>query len=588
MHSTPRWLTHGLMPEGLFVGPNVSRRNWVMTLLLLLILSAATLGGYANEAQGQDPRVSWLATGVFLLLFGALRWGASYVAITHLTFLSFMAYVVWWAAYTGGIHSPTMVWMTVITLPAILLLGKRSAVFWVLIVLGCNSLMLWFTMQGAVDARIDVRDTEIVWALVAKLCVVCIAMFVAYLSERMHRMQVNEIDRSNAALEETHQALARAQAHKDEFVASVGHELRTPMNAILGLNGILRTELQAQPQEVEVVDHIRRSTEQLLQVVNDILDFSQLQAGRLSLHEENFALAPTVAAVLAQYEDKARAKGLALRLDTRSVDTLWIRADRQRLMQVLKNLIDNAMKFTAQGHIQVRVQTVGMGCLFEVEDTGIGVATDRQQQIFNRFEHADVQTNRQFGGTGLGLSICERLVSLQGGSIGVHSVPGQGARFWFQLPLQVVASQDGLAAAEMARRLAHRALRILLVDDNAVNLMVAKLMLKQCFPHAQITQATGGAEALAHLRQASFDVMLLDMVMPDVDGLAVIRSLRDTFDAPVRDLPVLALTASANPVDHDKCLAAGMNEVLNKPLDQQRLLDKMSAVLASLEPGGTP
>ena len=588
MHSTPRWLTHGLMPEGLFVGPNVSRRNWVMTLLLLLILSAATLGGYANEAQGQDPRVSWLATGVFLLLFGALRWGASYVAITHLTFLSFMAYVVWWAAYTGGIHSPTMVWMTVITLPAILLLGKRSAVFWVLIVLGCNSLMLWFTMQGAVDARIDVRDTEIVWALVAKLCVVCIAMFVAYLSERMHRMQVNEIDRSNAALEETHQALARAQAHKDEFVASVGHELRTPMNAILGLNGILRTELQAQPQEVEVVDHIRRSTEQLLQVVNDILDFSQLQAGRLSLHEENFALAPTVAAVLAQYEDKARAKGLALRLDTRSVDTLWIRADRQRLMQVLKNLIDNAMKFTAQGHIQVRVQTVGMGCLFEVEDTGIGVATDRQQQIFNRFEHADVQTNRQFGGTGLGLSICERLVSLQGGIIGVHSVPGQGARFWFQLPLQMVPAQDGQATAEMARRLAHRALRILLVDDNAVNLMVAKLMLKQCFPHAQITQATGGAEALAHLRQASFDVMLLDMVMPDVDGLAVIRSLRDTFDAPVRDLPVLALTASANPVDHDKCLAAGMNEVLNKPLDQQRLLDKMSAVLASLEPGGTP
>ena len=588
MHSTPRWLTHGLMPEGLFVGPNVSRRNWVMTLLLLLILSAATLGGYANEAQGQDPRVSWLATGVFLLLFGALRWGASYVAITHLTFLSFMAYVVWWAAYTGGIHSPTMVWMTVITLPAILLLGKRSAVFWVLIVLGCNSLMLWFTMQGAVDARIDVRDTEIVWALVAKLCVVCIAMFVAYLSERMHRMQVNEIDRSNAALEETHQALARAQAHKDEFVASVGHELRTPMNAILGLNGILRTELQAQPQEVEVVDHIRRSTEQLLQVVNDILDFSQLQAGRLTLHEENFALAPTVAAVLALYEDKARAKGLTLRLDARTVDKLWIRGDRQRLMQVLKNLIDNAMKFTSQGHIQVRVQTVGVGCLFEVEDTGIGVATDRQQQIFNRFEHADVQTNRQFGGTGLGLSICERLVSLQGGIIGVHSVPGQGARFWFQLPLQMVPAQDGQATAEMARRLAHRSLRILLVDDNAVNLLVAKLMLQQCFPRAEITQATGGAEALAHLRQASFDVMLLDMVMPDVDGLAVIRSLRDTFDAPVRDLPVLALTASANPVDHDKCLAAGMNEVLNKPLDQQQLLDKMSAVLASLDPEQAP
>ena len=588
MHSTPRRPTNGRMPEGLFAGADVSRRNWVLTLLLLLALSAAMLGGYANPAPGQDLQVSWLATGVFLLLFVALRLGGSYEVVTHLTFLTSMAYVAWWAAYTGGIHSPTMVWMTVITLPAILLLGKRSAVFWVLMALGCNGLILWLTARGAVDARINARDTEIFWALAAKLCVVCIAMFVAYLSERMHRMQVHEMDRSNAALEETHQALARAQAHKDEFVASVGHELRTPMNAILGLNGILRTELQTQPQEVEVVDHIRRSTEQLLQVVNDILDFSQLQAGRLTLHEENFALAPTVAAVLALYEDKARAKGLALRLDTRAVDKLWMRGDRQRLMQVLKNLIDNAMKFTSQGHIQVRVQSVGMGGLFEVEDTGIGVATDRQQQIFNRFEHADVQTNRQFGGTGLGLSICERLVSLQGGIIGVNSVSGQGARFWFQLPLQVVPAQDGQATAEMARRLAHRALRILLVDDNAVNLLVAKLMLKQCFPHAQITQATGGAEALVHLREASFDVMLLDMVMPEVDGLDVMRSLRHTFEAPVRDLPVLALTASANPVDHDKCLAAGMNEVLNKPLDQQQLLDKMSAVLASLDPGGAP
>ncbi|MEY4121355.1 MAG: Aerobic respiration control sensor protein ArcB [Pseudomonadota bacterium] len=584
MHRMLSWLKNALMPEALFVGSNMARRNWILTVMLLII-SAASLGFYPTYQPGYDHRANLVGMVVYLLLFLALRLGASYVVITHTAFLTSMAYVGYLAANTGGINSPAMVWMTVLTLPAILLLGRGSAFFWVVMALGANTLMLWLTTHGFFDPNIDARNEVMGWTLAAKLCVVCIAMFVAYLSERMHSQQVSEMDRSNADLEVTHQALTRAQAHKDEFIASVGHELRTPMNAILGLNGILRTELQANPQDAEVVDHIRRSTEQLLQVVNDILDFSQLQAGRLSLHEEDFALAQTVAGVMALYEDKARAKGLSLRLDTRMVDKVWIRGDRQRLVQVLKNLIDNAMKFTPQGHIQVRVQTVGVGVLFEVEDTGIGIAADRQQQIFNRFEHADVQTNRQFGGTGLGLSICERLVSLQGGIIGVHSVQGQGARFWFQLPLRVAAAKDGLAALEMARSLANRTLRILLVDDNAVNLLVAKLMLQKCFPKAEITQASGGTEALTHLRHEHFDVLLLDMVMPEMDGLDVIRIVRTELPEPARHMPVLALTASANPVDRDKCLAAGMNEVLNKPLDQQQLVDKISAALVSVAQG---
>ena len=286
-----------------------------------------------------------------------------------------------------------------------------------------------------------------------------------------------------------------------------------------------------------------------------------------------------VDAVMAPYIGKAQAKGLKISVDTGMVDTLWVKGDRQRVMQVLKNLVDNAVKFTTRGRIQVRVQPVGAGILFEVEDTGIGIAEDRQEQIFNRFEHADVQTNRQFGGTGLGLSICESLVKLQGGLIGVHSVQGQGARFWFQLPLRVVAAKDGLAAVEIARTLASRPLKILLVDDNAVNLMVARLMLKKCFPKSEITEATSGAAALDSLRQTSFDLVLLDMVMPEMDGLDVVRALRRDFAPPVRQMPVLALTASSNPVDRDKCLEAGMDDVLNKPIDQQQLVDKISALL---------
>jgi signal transduction histidine kinase len=268
------------------------------------------------------------------------------------------------------------------------------------------------------------------WTVANKFFVLSLAMFVVFVTERMHRSQVANMDQSNAELEQTHQALIRAQAHKDEFIASVGHELRTPMNAILGLNGILRNELASRAEDAEVVDLIRRSTEQLLQVVNDILDFSQLQAGRLALREDEFSLRETMSAVLATFQAKAQAKGVELHLEAAAVHNMWVKGDKQRLAQVLNNLLDNALKFTAVGSIHVRAQAVGGGVLFEVQDTGIGIAPDRQKQIFNGFEHADVQTNRQYGGTGLGLSICERLVTLQGGTIGV----GRAHAFGFSCP----------------------------------------------------------------------------------------------------------------------------------------------------------
>jgi CheY-like chemotaxis protein/anti-sigma regulatory factor (Ser/Thr protein kinase) len=285
--------------------------------------------------------------------------------------------------------------------------------------------------------------------------------------------------------------------------------------------------------------------------------------------------------VLAAHDEKAQAKKIHLSLEASAVHSMWVKGDRQRLVQVLNNLLDNAIKFTAKGTIVVRVQAVGGGVLFEVQDSGIGIAPDRQKQIFNGFEHADVQTNRQYGGTGLGLSICERLVTLQGGTIGVSSAQGHGSRFWFQLPLRSIAVKEAQAAAEMARMLIDKPIRILLVDDNAVNLLVALMMLKKCFPKAEITQANSGPEALDKLREQIFDLTLMDMVMPEMDGTEVTQILRRDFPAPACDMPILALTASANPVDHDRCLASGMNDVLHKPLDEPQLITKISNALAA-------
>jgi CheY-like chemotaxis protein/anti-sigma regulatory factor (Ser/Thr protein kinase) len=283
---------------------------------------------------------------------------------------------------------------------------------------------------------------------------------------------------------------------------------------------------------------------------------------------------------LVVYEKKASVKNITLNLEASAVQQMWVKGDRQRLVQVLNNLLDNAIKFTAAGSIILRAQAMGGGVLFEVQDSGIGIAADRQKQIFNGFEHADVQTNRQYGGTGLGLSICERLVSLQGGTIGVSSVQGHGSRFWFQLPLRSIAIKEAQAAAEMARMLVDKPIQILLVDDNAVNLLVARMMLKKCFPKAQIVEASSGALALEKLREQHFDLTLMDMVMPEMDGMQVTRTLREEFPAPTCHMPVLALTASANPVDQDRCLASGMNDVVHKPLDEQQLISKISNALA--------
>jgi signal transduction histidine kinase/CheY-like chemotaxis protein len=573
-----------LMPGARFDGTTTERRRWLFTVMLWMT-AFYNLSFYFLDNPGYDPHIHGWGALCYVALFVALRLGLPYGLTVNAGVLLAVFLIDYVAVYTGGINSPAMVWTTVVVLPVIMLLGRRVALFWLAGVLLNNVVVLLGSLYGHFNPDTNIGNGVLLWALATKVAVVGTAMLIGHFSERMHHFQVSEIDRSNADLEVTHQALIRAQAHKDEFIASVGHELRTPMNAILGLNGILRTELSDSPDDTDVVDHIRRSTEQLLQVVNDILDFSQLQAGQLTLHADDFAVVEAVETVMALYRDKAKIKGLQLTADTRMVETLWVKGDRQRVMQVLKNLVDNAVKFTTQGSIQVRVQPLGTGVLFEVEDTGIGIAEDRQEQIFNRFEHADVQTNRQFGGTGLGLSICESLVKLQGGLIGVHSVQGQGARFWFQLPLRAMASKDGQAALDVARTLADRTLKILLVDDNAVNLLVARLMLKKCFPKADVVEASGGAAALAHLRETAFDVLLLDMVMPDIDGLEVVRTLRRDFAAPVRHMPVLALTASSNPVDRDKCLAAGMDDVLNKPMDQQQLVDKISALLVLASQG---
>ena len=550
--------------------PDGFLRQEMLTIYLMLV-SVTTFFGYLFTPLEPVAQANLVVSVLAVFLLAVVRIRAIFEYLVHAVTALTVLLTVYTAMHTGGINSTAVVWLNVLSVPVLLMLGRAATLVWIgimlLAILGLT-LMTWW---GVVDSHVRVSSSVVTWAYLNHLLALLNLMMGVRIYEHLHKVQLRKLNQRNDELKATHEALIRAQAHKDEFVAAVGHELRTPMNGILGFNGVLRRELADEPEPLAVVGHIRRSTEHLLQVVNDILDFSQLQAGKLRLNRVDFALQTLQDALQQRHGEKVQRKGLALQFERDADLPARVHGDENRLLQILNNLVDNAIKFTHQGSVTVRMMARAGALRLEVQDSGRGIPLDRQAHIFRRFEHADVQTNRAYGGTGLGLTLCEKLVTLHGGQIGVHSQEGQGACFWLEIPLQAAHSADPLVALT-DDNLSDEALSILVVDDNKVNLMVAQLQLQKCWPNAQITTVDSGAKALSLIDQQLFDVALIDMIMPDMDGMQVTRQIRQQFPAIAARMPVLALTANTNPVDRERCLAAGMNEVLHKPMDMAMLM----------------
>ena len=545
-----------------------------------LMIAGTLMAFYLLPQHSYDTRFNlWTSLLMLALLPLTLVRRLQYLMV-NLVLLILVLLVSYIAVKTGGINSPVMVYLMVMAVPTLFFLGVRGAAFWMCVALATQLGLLLATWQGGLVQPLNTKGT-VFWSMLNHIMAGTMLMWMLSLFDNSHRSQLAVVQARNLELEAASEQLLAAQSHKDEFVAAVGHELRTPMNAILGLNGVLREELADDPVHVDTVEHIRLSTEHLLSVVNDILDFAQLQAGRVQLFPESLSVQDWLAALLPKFSARAQAKGLNWQVQVAPQLPAHIRLDRQRLSQVLAHLLDNAIKFTARGGITLRLQLQGECLRVEVQDTGRGVAPERHTHIFNRFESADMATHQAFGGTGLGLSICERLVVLQGGRIGVHSEVGQGALFWLELPMQAAEPAALPAAPGAATPWTGQApFDLLLVDDNAMNLMVAQLQLRQAWPMARITTAASGAEALAKIQAQHFDLALIDMVMPEMDGLDVTRALRQ-LPLPLRHLPVIALTANTNPVDRQRCLDAGMNEVLFKPMDPARMVGTVSQVMST-------
>ncbi len=375
---------------------------------------------------------------------------------------------------------------------------------------------------------------------------------------------------------------------KSEFLAIMSHEIRTPMNGVIGMTGLLLSTPMSDKQS-DYAQTIRRSAESLLTIINDILDFSKIEAGRLNLEDIDFSLPESVDDVLDLFEDRAKTKGVRIRRKVSKQVPDFVRGDAGRLRQVLVNLTGNALKFTERGTVDVRVSLQSQSASdylirFEIEDTGIGIDEEAQQRLFHSFSQADSSTTRKYGGTGLGLSISKQLCSLMGGEIGVRSTPGQGSVFWFTVCLRHCEPGAHLnqgAADPMASigdGFADGA-RILVVEDNPVNQKLALALLKRFGCHADM--ANNGLEAVDAYVSLPYDVILMDCQMPEMDGYEATRRIREiSGDGP--RIPIVAMTANAMQGDRERCLDAGMDDYLTKPIRFEELKSTMYAWLSAL------
>ncbi len=382
------------------------------------------------------------------------------------------------------------------------------------------------------------------------------------------------IEQQLAKSMEEAQAASRA---KSQFLANMSHEFRTPLNGILGLAELINTQ-PLEPGQTQHLQLLQRSGERLLRLVNDVLDMSQVEAGAVRLRQERFDLAALLHDLIDLHGHPARSKGLELRLESTFHQQTWLRADSDRVRQVLVNLLGNAIKFTERGQVTLRCRRLEssvdtMRIRFEVEDTGIGIAQERSDHLFERFSQIDNSNTRVFGGTGLGLAISKEICELMGGSIGHQNREEGGCLFWVEIPFQA----SDLESTPPAPQLVHlpkvesvHGLHILVVEDDPVNQVVVQAMVENIGCHC--TVLSDGAQAVASIQEDVYDLVLMDLHMPVLDGLHATEEIRVWEQANGRSpCPIIALTANVMPGTRADCLSAGMDDYLAKPVSQGEL-----------------
>ena len=560
----PARYQQGKMPYAFFFG--------AMVIVVLMTYAVISPYAYARET------FSLFSAFLFGVMVQINRGMALNRAIHLATGLG--AIMLFYGAWvSGGVHSPRMAWLLLLPLTPFYMISRRAGMFWLVMVMALQLVIAVSNHLGWIMA-FEMGMAHVFTSLMTYTLVTCVLIVVPLMYDHMYRQALEESRKHQRELEARREELEHTSAMREHFIATVSHELRTPMNAILGFNALLLARVQGKPEALKVLNHTRQSADHLMTVINDILDYSQLQSGQLVIQPETFELRHIAQHAFELFKPRVESMNLDYRLVLDPALPVWVHTDRHRLMQVLVNLLGNALKFTHQGSVVLQVRWTDPGVEFSVQDTGIGIAKERQEQIFKRFAQAENDTQTLYGGNGLGLAISQKLAQLLGGAIGFESEPGQGSRFWLQLPL-TAASAPLKSAEQLLQPLqsADRAWTFLVADDHPVNRLLLKQVLQNAWPHSVVLEAVDGQKALDVLREQPVDLVFMDMVMPIMDGIDATRLIRQDAVDRIHQVPVLGLTANVNPLDLERFKSAGLNGVMLKPFEPAALCHRAETLL---------
>ncbi len=536
--------------------------------------------------QSRIATSAWIGT---LVLIGTLVWWTQGLSdfwaqtIFESTLMWLVIYNSW---HTGGVTSPSMIFLgTVPVLPLFFSSSRRFVFFWLFVSLVGMLLTLTLQLNHLIPMRADQTWQDLVFSATMYAFLAYTQWSLIDAVESTNTFTLRKINRSNQRLQRLSHDLQRANSHKDQFLAIVSHEMRTPLNAVMGFLNLMDTDERINHQAKEFVIGAQNAAAHLLTVINDLLDYSQIQNGKITLNPQTFNLHTMLHNTHGSLMPRAIDFGLSYGLYIDPQVPEWIKADQHRLTQVLINLLGNALKFTDKGHVNTQVyfepsaKTPQSGTLcVDVTDSGPGIALTEQARIFEPFvqlTRIDTRANARdaLRGNGLGLSITDTLVKSHGGQLTVRSAVGQGSTFSFRIPVHIApAPHKPLPTLD---RVDTSAFKLLIVDDHAVNRLVAKATLQRAMPNAHIEEAENGLTGFAKMCDTQYDVVLLDLVMPDIDGIEVMRRVRNTLPSPLNTVHVIALTANVANEALIACKEVGMDEVMSKPFDRHTLVNRV-------------
>lgn len=551
--------------------------NSICAILFLLPIGIA-LTYLGNTNAGWSCTLSAMVLSANILIWRA---GGGLV-LTHSIFeLTLLVLIIFNSAITTGVTSSYIVFLALVPILPVFCMARNWALGWVILsialLLGLYSLQI----VGLVPRRPEDTWQELTISTACIFILVITQIILIYIYDSANSRSLHILNRTNGRLEKISKALLLADSHKDEFLAMISHDMRTPLNAVTGYLDLIHHDKNLPTETMEFVGRAHYAARHLLTVINDLLDFSQIRLGKLTLHPQTVQLHEVITQTFKTLSNHAQEAQLEYELFIQSDVPKWVCIDKNRLSQILINLLGNALKFTPSGSVQMRVSTERSAAdnselLIDVADTGIGMTTDQISRIYLPFTQVhSVQValgiSEPNRGNGLGLAITKSLVQSHGGQLSVKSSASQGSVFSVRLPITVV--NHAISQVEPVKTTQEQSpIYVLVVDDNEVNRLLVSTTLLRTFPKAVIEQAENGNEALEKMRSNLYELVLIDLVMPDIDGADVVAEIRRNAPEPFKNVPAIALTANVVLDVVERCKAAGINAVMSKPFDRNALI----------------